>query len=86
LQVFSEAGFVGLFLFLAAIGYMLKQVFYAYLDEFNRKEVVALFSSFLCIGLVAFGSFPWQIAPIIYLTIIVVGLLHNQNILQGEMK
>lgn len=86
IQVFVETGLIGLFLFLMAIFYMMKEALLSYIDGFNRSEISALVCSFLCIGLVACGSFPWQIAPLIYLTVIVVGLLHNENILQGELE
>ena len=77
LQIFSEMGIIGLFLFLAAIGYMVKTAIFSL-----NPEIDALLSSFLCVALVALGSFPWQIAPIIYLTIIITGLLSNENILR----
>ena len=80
LQVFCEMGFIGLGLFLAAIWHMVKTA-----CGNLTPEICVLLSSFLCIALVALGTFIWQIGPIIYLTVIVAGLLHNQNLLKGDI-
>ena len=86
IEVLCQTGWVGLILFLCAIGHMLKKIFNSYLDGLNRAEITALTSSFICAALIACGTFIWQIAPTIYLSVIVVGLLHNRNLLKGELE
>ena len=86
LEILCTLGIIGLILFLLSIGYMMKSAFYAYIDDFNRLELITLMSSFVCIALIAGGTFVWQIAPTIFYTIIIVGLLHNRRILNGELE
>ena len=86
LQILVTMGMGGLVLFLMSILYMLRSAMYAFIDEFNKPEIIALFCSFLCISLAAGGTFVWQIAPIIFLTVIIVGLLHNRSILKGDLQ
>ena len=86
LEVFCTLGIAGLFLFLAAIGFILKSVFFAYIDNFSVPEITALFSSFFCMLLIAFGTFIFQLSPHNYYAVLVVGLLHNRRILKGELE
>ena len=85
LEVMCTLGIFGLFLFLMAILSMIRSVFYTYIDDFNKGEIIALFSSFICIALIATGNFVWQIAPLIFYSVVVIGLLHNRNLIKGEL-
>jgi hypothetical protein len=79
LQMLYECGVVGLFLLLGAIFWVFRRN-YSF-RECWRGEAdpyrLSLLSSFLCIALCAFGTFVWQIAPTVFYTAVVVGLLHN---------
>ena len=84
LEVFCTMGIVGFVLFLMAIGFMLKSAFLAYVD-YNQAEIAALLCSFICISLVAFGTFIWQLSPHNYYTVLIFGLLSNRRLLKGEL-
>ena len=86
LQVFCEVGLIGLFLFLMAIAFMVNSVFRSYLAGTNVPEFSALLASFICIALVACGTFIWQLSPHNFYTTIIVGLLHNRRLLKGELE
>lgn len=85
LQILYDLGLFGLALFLLSILDMMIRALRAWWRAANyRKPLIAgLLCSFVCIALCAGGTFPWQIGPHIFLTIIVIGLLHNQNVLKG---
>ena len=80
LEIFSNFGMVGLGLFLMALWFMIKQAW----GGVNKPEILTLGLSFLFIAIVAVGSFPWQLSPHNFYTVIIVGLLHNRNLLKGE--
>jgi len=86
LEVFVTMGIGGFVLLMLSIMFMLLSSMFAFFDDFNRDELAALLSSFVCIALVALGTFPWQIAPIIFYTVVIVGLLHNRRILKGVLQ
>ena len=86
LQVMSSMGIIGLGLFIASILFMIKESFLSYFSNINTPEVVTLLCSFVCISLIAFGTFVWQISPHNFYTVVIVGLLHNRRILKGELQ
>ena len=86
LEVFCTMGIGGFVLFLMAIGFMLKSVFISYFEGFNQTEIAALICSFVCISLVALGTFIWQVSPQNYYTVLIFGLLSNRRILKGELQ
>ena len=79
-EMFYCIGLIGLILFLKSYWDLIKRVFNLCRNTFMENErgiVISLSCSFLCISLDAFGSFPWQIHPILLYTIIIVGVLYN---------
>ena len=74
-------GLVGIFLLFMGIlrtftlNLNIREVLYMGSDEYRS----ALLASFLCICLCSLGTFVWQIGPLIFLTVILVGLLHNKQ-------
>jgi hypothetical protein len=87
LQLLYECGVVGLFLLLGAIGWVFRRNF-SFRDCWRGEADpyrMSLLSSFLCISLCALGTFVWQIAPTIFYTAVIVGLLHHQPD-QGEAQ
>jgi len=86
LEILCTMGIGGVLLFLMAIGYMLKTAFHTYnIEMFNRGELTALMSSFICISIIAGGTFIWQLSPHQFYTVLVAGLLSNRRLLKGEM-
>lgn len=73
-ELLYNSGFIGLILFLGAIWRMVK-INLVRLNEYR----IALLSSFLCIAINAGGLFVWQIAPIIFNTLVIAGLLHKEE-------
>lgn len=86
LEVLVTMGVFGLGLFLMAIWFMIKESFSAYLSGININELSAILSSFVCIAVVAFGTFIWQVSPHNYYTVLLCGLLSNRNLLKGELE
>ena len=86
IEIFCTLGLFGLILFIGSIFMMLREAWRSFIKQINMREIIALTSSFLCIAAVAMGSFPWQIPPTIFYTVIAVGLLHNPTILKGELE
>lgn len=81
LEMAYNMGVMGLFLMLASILFMFKKNF-SVKKVFSGEEdilVMTLLASFITIAVVAIGTFPWQIGGSIYLTAVLVGLLHNPN-------
>ena len=60
---------------------MIKGAYYS-----NNKETLPIVCSFVCISLIAFGSFVWQLSPHNFYTVLLVGLLHNESLIKGELK
>ena len=85
IETLVTLGPIGLALLLAAIGYMLRNAFFAYLS-YADGEVAALLCSFICIAVAAFGTFVWQLAPHNFYTVLIAGLLHNRNLIKGEVQ
>ncbi len=73
-------GVAGFIIFIMSIWDLIKHVFYMCKQVFFEDEagiVVALSCSFLCVFLDSLGSFPFQIHPILFYSIIIVGILYN---------
>jgi len=73
LELAHNAGIIGLALFLTSIGYMI------YLSFSVQRLNMVFVSSFVIIGLCAFGSFVFQLNPHIYYSIVIAGFLHNKQ-------
>lgn len=82
LEILYNWGIVGTGLFLIALFVFFKDIYKSLMDYWDER-IVTLLTSFLCIALCALGTFPWQIGTLIFYTIVVVGLLQNDN-LTGE--
>lgn len=74
-------GFIGLGLFLGAIGHMLKQSFGQILfyptQSLESRHVRALLSSAVIILVSAVGTFIFQIGTTAFYAVVIAGLLHN---------
>lgn len=84
LEIFYCCGIVGIFFFLTAMVFLIKQIYQTYLKKENTRMIISLFCSFLIISICAFGSFVWQLGGHIFYTVVIVGLLLNENIIGGE--
>jgi len=79
IELACTVGIIGLLLFLASIFFMFRGI------SLNA-ETISLSSSFICVALIAGGTFVWHLSPHNYYTVMIVGLLHNQSILKGELQ
>ena len=75
LEVFHNYGFIGLGIFLSAIGLMLYKI-RKRLRYRDTRVFLAIFSA-LAVG--SFGTFLWQLAPFQYLTVLVAAILHYKG-------
>lgn len=85
LELLYNIGIGGVFLFLVSIFFMVKNVCIKLSYHASHKfkpEILALLASFIGISICATGTFVWQIAPILFYTIVIVGLLSNEQLLQ----
>ena len=84
LEALYNFGFIGFGLLLMALWYMTKNVYSAML---RQDELVWSFSSSLiCVFICSLGTFPLQgiIAPTMWYTVVIIGLVHNETIIGGE--
>jgi len=99
LEVACTFGLIGIFIFLGALWQMGCSVICAYYRAFRIKDLVtcwngvldnsalvALSASFLCISIAALGTFAFQVSPHNFYAVAIAGLLHNKNIIKGELK
>ena len=75
LEIAYNVGLAGLFLFIASLLSLIKPYLHIGVNRYRR----ALLASFLCIAMCAMGTFVWQIGTTIFATIVVAGLLMNQE-------
>ena len=75
LEILYNIGLSGLVLFILSIITMIKPYLKLGVNRYRR----ALLASFLCIAMCAMGTFVWQIGTTIFATIVVAGLLMNQE-------
>ena len=68
-------GIFGTSVFLIAVWFFLKQIFSNY-TEFHHS----LFTSFIVVVLCSLASFPFQIAPTIFYSVVILGLLQNETV------
>ena len=73
-------GFVGFTIFILSIWDLIVRIFYLtkrLLFDDKRGLVIALSCSFLCVFLDSLGSFPFQIHPILFYSIVIIGCIYN---------
>jgi len=86
LELLICLGIVGFTLFGLSLWELIKRVFSLFKYKFlNDGLVIALSCSFLCIFLDSLGSFPFQIHPILFYTIVIVGILYNPCLDKGDL-
>ncbi len=79
LQVLYEMGIIGLVLMLGAMVWVFKKnfswrdVWYGRANHYR----MCLLASFVCISISALGAFVWQLAPNLFYTVVILGLLHK---------
>lgn len=83
LELLYNFGIVGLSLFILALWKMIslvcEKLSFHYIDEY----VLSLLGGLLGILVCSLGSFPFHIAPTMFYTVVILGLIHNENILGG---
>lgn len=77
LEFLYNFGIAGVFLLFMGLRSMIKQRW----SEIwaGDRTLIALLCSFVCIFLAGLGTFPFQIAPMMFYTTVIMGLLHNQG-------
>lgn|SRR3990167_4457118 len=90
LELTYGCGLAGLFFVFAAILKMIRENFSVFqVFRFGEEKLKStLLASFVTIALTAFGTFVWQIGASIYLTCVLIGLLHNESLklkTEGEL-
>jgi len=75
IEIAYNLGIAGLALFLLSIVSIIKPYLSLGVSGYRR----ALLASFMCIAMCAFGTFIWQVGTTIFATIVVAGLLMNQE-------
>jgi len=79
LEALYNFGLVGMGLLIMAIRYLILNIIR------NKTELVwCLSGSLICIFLCSIGTFTFQIAPVMFYTVVIIGMLHNENILGGN--
>lgn len=81
LEVYCTMGIIGLSFFVMALWFTFKQVLSS--SPVNYDEKICLSSSLLCLCLIAFGTFIFQVNPQNFYTVTLLGCLHNQKLLEG---
>lgn len=82
IEILYNFGIVGAGLFIMAVFYFLKRSIPRALD-YGGGKVLTILSSLLCISICAGGTFVWQIGTMAFYTVVLVGLLHNNQFLNG---
>lgn len=83
LDVMYAFGIVGKFLFAMAFWTFITSFIKKYVNSYYEKRILlALGCSFLCISLNALGCFVWQISTLSFNSIVILGLIYN--IIQRE--
>lgn len=82
IEILYNFGIGGAVLFFMAIFYFLKRSIPFALD-YGGGRVLTILSSLFCISICAGGTFVWQIGTMAFYTVVLVGLLHNQDFLKG---
>lgn len=86
-EVGYNNGIIGLGLFLAFWGSIYAGAWRgARLKGPDTTLILSLISSYTIISLDALGSLPWQIAPTLFYTLVIIGLLQNPQILKEKLK
>lgn len=85
LEILYNFGIIGLGLFLFALGQVFVNAFKAspYMMPSRFRLMISLLASFVCVCICACGTFVWQVAPIMFYTVVILGFLHN-NFILGE--
>jgi hypothetical protein len=77
LEVLYNFGLIGLALYLLAVWNMLRSLYMtSFVDEFH----LSLIGSFAIIFICSFATFPFHIAPTMFYTAVIVGILHNEHL------
>lgn len=78
LEFLYTEGIIGFLLVSLAAWTMIKKI------NFRNNLQVALVSCLACISFCAAGTFVWQIGVTAFLTVVIIGLFHNERFLQGD--
>ena len=82
LEALYNFGIIGLALFGLSVFYMLKNAVPKVIG-FGNDRAIAVLASLFCICIFAGGVFTWQIGTTAFYTVVLVGLLHNNEFLNG---
>ena len=85
LEILYNFGFIGLALLFMAVREMFKMIkAYWKFNHFTRDLIIGLTMSLVAVFLTGLGIFSLRITPILFNTVLIIGLLHNQNIVEGN--
>ena len=82
-EALQNFGIAGVSLLFLAIFVMIKNLEF---DSDQKLLIIALLTSLLTIFLCSLGTFPLQIAPIYFYTLIILGFLHNRQLSRGSYE
>lgn len=82
LEFLYNFGFVGIWLLFMSFLYIARCIFYAIIAK--NETFIALTGSLFCILLCSLGTFPFHIAPTMFYTVVILGLMHNDHIIRGD--
>lgn len=84
LEIAFSLGLIGTAIFLAAFFFPTKEIFSYQVWHSMTPNVSAVLCSFLCISLVAVGTFPWQLGAHQFYSVFFFGLLNNNDFIRGD--